>query len=121
MPKLQMNLENLPEIKGGMVDLMLRRALQRMALDIASAPDLTDWRSVTLKIKAKPVLEQLELSHVVVEFEVGMRQPTRVTSANMLVAQDEGGQHQLYFALDSEENPNQQTIHDVLDQEDSDR
>jgi len=114
MPLFDVSLENLHKVKGGLVALMLQRALDRVALDIASAPDLPDWRQVTLKIKAKPVLEQLELDHVAVEFEVGMRNPTRVTSSNMLI-REKDKQQRLVFNLDSEEDPHQRSIHDEID------
>jgi hypothetical protein len=110
------NLENLHLIKGGLVAAMLQKALDRMAVDITAAPDLAEFRQVILKIRAKPVLENMELDHVQVEFDVAGKTPSRSTSANCEIRRDATDPRQLHlcFALDSEEDPRQTTIHDVI-------
>jgi hypothetical protein len=113
MPKLQLTLENLAELKGGIVERMLANALNRIAMDLRSAPDIPDWRRVTLEIRAKPTIEDGELSDVIVEFSVYPKCPARVTSARMEVASATNGAKQLFFAIDAPDNPAQKTISDI--------
>lgn len=106
----QLTLDNLAQVKGGLVALMIEKALNRMATDIESAPDIPDWREVTLKIRAKPVLDQGELDDVAVEFVVNPKTPARVTSARMQVRSTTNGSRQLFFNIDSPDNPDQMTL-----------
>lgn len=105
-----LDMESLKDVKGGLVSLMMAKALQRAAIDIEAAPDITENRVVTLEIRMKPVLERMELSHVVTEFVVKGKVPARVTSAAMLVRPTENGSRQLVFNLDAQDNPAQQTL-----------
>ena len=65
-----LSLETLHQVKGGLVSAMMFKALNRVNTDIEQAPDIAEWREVTLKIRARPVLDQGELSDVGVEFVV---------------------------------------------------
>lgn len=117
-----LNIETLKEVRGGLVAVMLEKALQRMAMDIDAAPDIAEFRNVTLIIRAKPVMEHMELSHVVTEFEVKGKVPARVTSAISCVRSNTNGVKQLMFNLDAQQNPAQQTFFDNEDEEaDSDK
>jgi len=116
-----LSLETITDVKGGMVALMVEKALQRLAMDIEAAPDISEWRKVTLEIRAKPVMENLELSHVITEFAVRGKVPDRVTSASMCVRSNERGLKQLCFNLDAQDNPSQMTmLPTVADDEEED-
>lgn len=105
-----LSLETLSDVKGGLVAAMLEKALNKMALDIESAPDVTEWRSVTLEIRAKPVCEQMELASVSTEFVVKGKVPARVTSATMVVRSATNGARQLMFNIDAQDSPSQTTL-----------
>ena len=106
----ELSLQSLCELKGGIVDRMMRKALNRMAMDLREAPDIGEWRKVALLIRAKPTIEDGELSDVVVEFEVSGKVPARVTSARAEVKTASNGAKQLFFAVDSPDNPHQHTL-----------
>jgi len=112
-----LNLETLVDVKGGMVNAMLAKALQRMADDIVSAPDINEWREVSLCIRAKPKCEQMELSHVETEFVVKGKVPSRVTSATMVVRSTQNGARQLMFNIDAQDNPSQMSLINEEDEE----
>ena len=114
-----LSLETLADVKGGLVAIMLEKALARMAQDIEVASDIKDWRTVTLEIRAKPVCEQHELSHVVTEFVVKGKVPSRVTSTSMFVRSNTNGARQLMFNIDAPDNPHQKTLLPVGDEEGS--
>jgi hypothetical protein len=105
-----LSLETICEVKGGLVALMVEKALTRLAMDIEAAPDIAEFRKVTIEIRAKPVMENLELSHVITEFAVRGKVPDRVTSASMCVRSNERGIKQLCFNLDAQDNPQQHTL-----------
>lgn len=107
---IPLNLESINEVKGGTVSLMIQKALTRMAMDIEAAPDINEFRDVTLRIRAKPVMEQMELASVVVEFEVKGKVPARVTSSHMVVRSNQNGLKQLMFNVDAQDNPSQHTL-----------
>ena len=94
---------------------MLVKAFNRIATDIESAPDISEWRKVQLTVKAKPITELGELEEVAIEFEGKPTTPSRVTSTRMLIRSTTNGARQLFFNLDSPDNPQQQTL---LPQED---
>jgi hypothetical protein len=98
------------ELKGGLVDRMVKQALNRMAMDLRAAPDIPDWRKTTLTIRAKPTIEDGELGDVVVEFEVTGKVPARVTSARMDVRSTTNGSKQLFFNIDEPDSPAQHTL-----------
>lgn len=106
----ELSLETLAEMKGGLIDRMLCQALNRMAMDLRAAPDIPDWRKVTLTIRAKPTMEDGELSDVITEFEVGGKVPPRITSARMEVKSSMNGAKQLFFNVDAPDNPQQHTL-----------
>lgn len=112
MPLMVLSLESLKDVKGGLVQLMLEKALSKMAADIEGAPDINDWRTVTLEIRAKPICEQMELAAVATEFVVKGKVPARVTSASMLIRSTENGVRQLFFNLDAQDNVHQGTLLD---------
>lgn len=113
MPMLQLSLSNLAELKGGLVERMLQSALNRIAMDLRSAPDIQEWRKVTLEIRAKPTVEDGELGDVIVEFAVAPKVPVRITSSRMQVKSSTNGAKQLFFSIDSPDNPTQKTITDI--------
>lgn len=119
MPLLKLDLESLKEVKGGLVSIMVQRALSRLADDLESAPDIGEWRTVTLEIAAKPLMENGQLADVDVEFRVKGKVPTRVTSSRMVVRKEIGGPRQLMFAQDSEDSPSQTTFADLKDSQGS--
>lgn len=108
----QLSLANLSQVKGGLIEAMLAKALNRIATDIETAPDIEDWRKVTLEIRAKPVLDRGMLDDVAVEFVVKPTTPARVTSTRMQVRSGEDGVRQLYFQLDAPDNPRQASVLD---------
>lgn len=110
MALIALNLESLREVKGGLVELMLEKALTKMAIDIEAAPDIPEWRTVVLEIRAKPICEQMELAAVATEFVVKGKVPARVTSASMLIRSDPNGLRQLVFNLDAQDNVRQHTL-----------
>jgi hypothetical protein len=110
MALVQLSLENLKQLKGGLAERMLNAALNRISLDLLNAPDIAEARKVTLEILAKPIIEDGELGDVIVEFAIGQKVPKRVTSARMVVRSATNGAKQLYFAVDSPDNPHQMTL-----------
>lgn len=106
----QLTLGNLQHVRGGLVAVMLEKALQRMAQDLEAAPDIQEWRTVSLKIRAKPVMENRELARADVEFDVAGKVPSRSTVAQMHVRRDAKGQHRFLFNPESLENPDQLTL-----------
>ena len=106
----ELTLESLADLKGGLVDRMFRQAMNRLAMDLRAAPDIQDWRKVTIVVRAKPTIEDGELGDVVTEFEVSGKVPARITSATMQVRTSTNGAKQLFFALDAPDNPDQHTL-----------
>jgi hypothetical protein len=106
----QLGLVSLASLKGGLIDRMLQQALNRMAMDLRAAPDIAEWRKVTLTIRAKPTIEDGELGDVITEFEVNGKVPPRITSARMEVKSAANGAKQLFFNLDAPDQPDQQTL-----------
>lgn len=111
-------MRNIPDVRGGLIEAMLNKALLRMTQDIETAPDIAEWREVALQIRGKPRTENGELVDVDVEFVVKGKVPARVASSRMTVRDGARGERQLAFALDSDDNPLQSTIHDVLGDDD---
>lgn len=112
-----LTLENILKIKGGLVNAMVARKLNQIVVDIEAAPDISEWREVTLKIKAKPVAEVnqgfVELKDVVVEFHVpGVKIPVRSTSIMACVRPATNGARQFHFQADAPDNPDQLTLLD---------
>lgn len=105
-----LSMDSLKDVKGGLVAVMLEKALTKMAMDIEAAPDIAEWRTVQLEIRAKPICEQMELAAVATEFVVKGKVPARVTSASMLVRAAPSGIRQLVFNLDAQDNVRQQTL-----------
>lgn len=118
MPMIKLSLENLAKVRGGLVAIMVEKALLRMAEDLERAPDIAEWRTVTLEIAAKPLMENRELSDVDVEFRVKGKVPTRVASSRMAVRRgpNAGDGRTLMFAEDSDDDPNQLTFSDLPSQ-----
>lgn len=114
-----LNLDTLSDVKGGLVAIMLEKALSRMAQDIEAASDIPEWRTVTLEIRAKPVCEQHELDRVATEFVVKGKVPSRVTSTSMFVRHATNGARQLMFNIDAPDNPEQHTLLPIGDEEES--
>ena len=110
MAMLQLSLENLAELKGGMIERMLAAALNRVAMDLKAAPEIIEWRKVVLEIRAKPTIEDGELGDVIVEFAVSPKVPARITSARMAVQATTNGAKQLFFSVDAPDNPAQKTL-----------
>lgn len=109
----RLTLESLKDVKGGMVGAMLRKALERMAADLEAAPDINDWRTVTLEIRSKPVMENLQLASASFEFVVKGKVPARVTSASMHVRAAENGERYFIFNVDAPDNPDQLTFNEI--------
>lgn len=113
MPMETLSLENLKDVKGGLVALMLDKALTRMSDDLEAAPDIGEWRTVTLEIRAKPFMENMQLDRVGTEFLVKGKVPARVTSAIMHVRKDHRGINRMLFNPESLDNPDQLTLTDL--------
>jgi hypothetical protein len=107
---VELSLETLAELKGGLVDRMFRQAMNRLAMDLRAAPDIPDWRKVTIVFRAKPTIEDGELADVITEVEVNGKCPPRVTSARMEVKSTSNGAKQLFFNMDAPDNPEQHTL-----------
>lgn len=110
MSLIEMSLKTMAEIKGGIVERMMLAALNRVALDLRAAADIAEWRKVTLEIRAKPIMEDGELADVIVEFAVGQKIPSRVTSSRMVVRSTTNGSKQLFFQQDAPDNPAQGSL-----------
>jgi len=106
----ELTLDSLAELKGGLVDRMFRQAMNRLAMDLRAAPDIPDWRKVTITVRAKPTIEDGELGDVITEFEVNGKVPPRVTSARMEVKSSPTGAKQLFFNVDAPDEPAQHTL-----------
>ena len=106
----ELTLDTLADLKGGLVDRMFRQAMNRLAMDLRAAPDIPDWRKVTIVVRAKPTMEDGELGDVITEFEVSGKVPARVTSATMQVKSSQNGAKQLFFNVDAPDNPQQHTL-----------
>lgn len=101
MPAIELNLENIHLVRGGKVALALSKALHRMCVDLETAPDIGEWREVTLKIRAKPVCEEGELAEVAVEFVIPhAKLPARSTATRAQLRSTDKGARQLFFAED---------------------
>lgn len=112
MPFEQLTLPTIDKVKGGLVSAMLAKALNRIAVDIETAPDISEWRKVQLLIRAKPILDQGQLDDVSVEFEIGTGIPKRVTSCIMDVRSDAEGVRGLFYQVDAQDNPAQRSLLD---------
>lgn len=107
---VELDLQSLAQLKGGLVDRMFRQAMNRLAMDLRAAPDIAEWRKVVVTFRAKPTIEDGELSDVITEIEVSGRVPARITSARMEVKSSPNGAKQLFFNMDAPENPEQHTL-----------
>ena len=103
-----LSLEALKELKGGLVHKMFDSALQRIADDVARAPDIKEGRTVTLTVKAVPVVDSEDnLERVKIEFIVGQGVPKRITSSSMDVRMNAMRQREFCFNVDAPDNPDQ--------------
>lgn len=107
---VSLSLENLKEVRGGLVEAMFNKAMQRMAQDIEAAPELSEFRKVVIEVRAKPVCELGELIRVDTEFAVLGKVPTRVATAVTVLRSNTNGASQLMFNLDAQDEPNQHTL-----------
>jgi hypothetical protein len=107
-----LDLGTLAEFKGGLINRMVAAQLNRVALDLETAPDIPEWRKVSVTMRAKPVIEDGELADVVWECEVSGKLPARVTSARMRVKKAGTGAKQLAFEMDAPDNPDQVSLFD---------
>lgn len=110
---MKLGLRTLPQVRGGIVELMFDKAILRAIQDVQTAPDIADARTVELTAKLKPVLDQGELVDVDVEFAVNGKVPRRSTSTRMAVRHDMAhptGPTQLFFNVDSPGDPDQSTL-----------
>ena len=103
MSLIELSVKSLADLKGGLVDRMLAAALNKVAIDLRAAPDVPEFRKVQLEIRCKPIVDDGELSDVIVEFAVGSKLPPRVTSSRMSVRSAANGAKQLFFAVDDPE------------------
>lgn len=115
MPLVKLELENMHELKGGLVALMFDKAIRRAVEDIEGAPDIDDARTVELFVKMKPVREGGRLEEI--DFEVGVkgRVPSRSTSLRMVSRSDldeATGRRQmsLFYQADAPDNPFQPSV-----------
>lgn len=106
----ELTLEGLADLKGGLVNRMFAQAINRIAIDCESAPDIADWRKATITVRAKPVIEDGELGEVILEFDVGHKTPSRVTSCRVEVKKNNRGAKTLFFNVDAPDNPQQHTL-----------
>lgn len=107
---VNLSLESLKEVRGGLIEAMFNKAIFKMAQDIEVAPDIAEFREVTLTVRAKPKLEMGEISHVITEFVVKGKVPHRVASTVSLLKTSTNGAAQLMFNLDSPDSPDQQSL-----------
>lgn len=107
---LELTLASLGEAKGGLIDRMFRHAQNRIAMDLRAAPDIPDKRKLVISLLYKPTVEDGELGDVVLEIDVGHKVPHRVTSLLCTVKSTENGSKQLFFNMDSPDNPHQHTL-----------
>lgn len=110
----KLDLSTLHLVKDGRVARMVAKQLNRMVADLETAPDIPDWRTATLEIRAKPITEVVngrhELIDVEVEFKVpGVKVPHRATSLRMRPGSDTNGARQLMFNCDAD-HPDQRTL-----------
>jgi hypothetical protein len=108
--QLELTLGSLGEAKGGLIDRMFRQAQNRIAMDLRAAPDIADKRKLVITLLYKPTVEDGELGDVVLEIDVGHKVPHRVTSLRCVVQSTTNGSKQLFFTMDSPDNPHQHTL-----------
>ena len=102
-----LSLGSLDAVKGGKVGLMLQKAFERLAHDIAAAPDIRDRRKLVLSCWFWPICEDGELVSIGGEFAVGSKTPERVTSAVFELRRDGTGRYGFYFNAASPDSPRQ--------------
>lgn len=108
--QFELSLESLAQVKGGLVDRMFRQAQNRIAIDLRSAPDISDKRKLVITLLYRPVIEDGELADVITEIDVGHRVPHRVTSLRCVVRSTTNGAKQLFLTMDAPDNPQQHTL-----------
>jgi hypothetical protein len=96
----QLTLEALCTIRGGAVGRAFEHGLSRIAADIAAAEDVSDWRELTLKVRARPNAELDLVSTEIVIRPVKLSE--RVTSLACKVV-TQSGQTMLAFNTDVED------------------
>lgn len=107
---VELTFDGLKDFKGGLVQRMLGKALDRVAADMRNAADVSDWRKVQIEFRFRPTHDEGELSGVVMEIAVGDKVPHRITSGQLEVRRNGKGQLGLFFAIDSPDNPDQRTL-----------
>lgn len=115
--EFQLSLSGLVEAKGGLVARMFDQMMNRIAMDLRSAPDIPDRRKLTITIHCKPIIEDGELADVVTEIEIGHKIPHRITSIRCVVKKAANGAQQLFFNMDSPDNPQQHTLLPIEERE----
>ena len=100
----------LDELKGGLIQRMGDKALERVAQDLLSAPDIEEWRSVKVELRFKPTMEDGQLGDVAFEFTCDSKLPKRVTSATMQVKTDAQGRKGFFHNVDSPDEPRQMSL-----------
>jgi hypothetical protein len=108
--ELELSFESLRDFKGGLVERMLAKSLNRVAQDLRTAADVPDRRTVTITFGFRPTHDDGELSDVLMEVSIGDKCPTRVTSGRLRVKTNGKGQKALYFNEDAPDSPDQHSL-----------
>lgn len=106
----ELTFESLRVFKGGLVERMLAKSLNRVAQDLRTAADMPDRREVIIKFGFRPTHDEGELSEVVMEIEIGDKCPKRVTSGRIKVKNNRSGQKAMFFNEDAPDSPNQHSF-----------
>jgi hypothetical protein len=114
---VKLDLENLKVLDDGRIEAAFAEELQHIVLDMMNRPGDDRQRSVTLKVKFKPIVDDVgELESVDVQMDVGSKMPSRKTRVYDMKARRSQKGPMLVFNEDSLDNVDQTTIFDKDDE-----
>lgn len=106
----EFSITKIGEQEGGVVALMIDKALGRAIEDIFRAPDIKDARKVNVEIALVPRIENEQVKDVICEYRVKGKVPDRIASSRMMMRRNDSGQLALFYSVEAPDNPAQHTF-----------
>lgn len=117
MAVVKLDLANLKIMDDGRIEAAFAQEMKHVVLDLMDRPGDERERSVTLKVKYKPICDESgELESVNVQMDIGSKMPSRKTRVYDMKARRSQTGPMLVFNEDSLDDVDQTTIFDKDDE-----
>lgn len=117
MAVVQLDLANLKIMDDGRIEAAFAQEMKHVVLDMMDRPGDDRERSVTLKVRYKPICDETgELDSVSVQMDIGSKMPSRKTRVYDMKARKSQNGPMLVFSEDSLDDIDQTTIFDKDDE-----